>query len=126
MTTETRLMSEAVKLVKNQQKELEKTLKLYVINKEIPLQERWDVFVESELGKAHPWIQHFKSIKIVEDWMYSDFNKYETYQTKDLVERLQENIGNDMGPLDEVTQELVDAFKEEILEKFLKSFQFDW
>lgn len=101
--------------------ELKEEIKIFVKNKQYSLDERWDIFVESELGDDKEWIEHFKSFP---DLCESDYrNKYQTIdliiEADCLLEAAEYHISQ--GVLEQYHK-----FREEILDKFIKTFKFDW
>ena len=90
-------------------------LKLWVVDKSIPLGERWDLFIKSELGIEEPYIIDFDcemGKQYIEELEY----KYSTHNTGDIVKWLDEG---------QYTEIQIIEFQEEVLEKFIKSFKFD-
>lgn len=81
-----------------QKEEAISKLKVYVTDKNIPLDERWDVFIKSELGYEEDCIQSFKSLAPVkyfarnpiEDALYENYEKYMTIDVEYLYEELLE------------------------------------
>lgn len=117
-------MKEKIKEFNKQKDTLYAEVKEYVQNTDLPLDDRWDVFVWSGFGDCSDWVVN--GFKPLDDhfgrevcW-YDDFHidKYQTLEMKDLVEFMEEREGS--------YPELIDALKEEILAKFLFSFVNDW
>lgn len=128
---------------------IRKKLKVYVVDKNVSLKERWDTFIKSDLGDHKPWIQRFDAFKdfkesgrnSLEDDLYDSRQRCEVVTVSSLVECLEENyMDKEFGvtryepktytPLEPkkviFTQEHLNAFKEECLSKFMKAFNFDW
>lgn len=82
-----------------------------------PLEERWGLFVDSEMGEHYPYILHFKSrpALVAIDELE---NKYETITMTNMLYRVEHSS--------KVTELEVTEFKEEALSKFIYSFEFDW
>ena len=119
------LLLERIKELKETQSELKDLVKHYVQNKDFPLDERWEVFAESDLGDHDSYYIRFESIDLMD---ICDRNRYETVNVIDEVDNL---IGNyeyclDKGNELDFTLEEINALKEEVLEKFVKSFDCDW
>jgi len=110
-------MQETVEMYLESQGYVRGLLRDFVKNKSVPLCVRWDLFVRSELGDHVSFVVHWKSID--DDWFTMDgpyyVSRYETIETVYIVGWLEENH-----------PDLVDAFKEEVLEMFLKSYEYDW
>ncbi len=124
----------------------EKTIRQYVVDKSFPLEERWNVFVKSGLGKIAAYIQHFDALNdfkgSVNNAVEEDLHDYQNRGTlidltelPDLLEEY-EYIGKifkvetsyDGNEFKEVvfTQEHLNQLKEEWLTKFIKGYHFDW
>ena len=102
-----------------QKEELTQKVKSFCQNKEYPLNERWNLFIDSNFGEYKYWYAEFEGIN--SNRYYDDFNieKYETVQVKYLLER-----GIEKQILD--SNDKINAFKEDVLKQFIKSFKFDW
>jgi hypothetical protein len=121
-------MQNTVKMYLESQDYVRGLLREFVKDKSIPLCTRWAIFVYSELGDHESYIVHWGNID--DDWLTPDgpyyVSKYETIETEDIVEWLQNDF-MDFKPISpEEHLELVNAFKEEVLEKFIKSYEYDW
>lgn len=106
-------------LFNKQKEELTQKVKSFCQNKEHPLSDRWNLFIGSDLGKYKEFYIEFEGIN--SDRYYDDFyiEKYETVEVKYLLERgIEEQI------LD--SDDKINAFKEDVLKQFIKSFKFDW
>lgn len=107
----------------------------YIVDKNIPLNDRWAVFKEApiEWKKTDSCYVTFKvasklpSREIV--W-YNDFHKdrYQTVDMVDLVDTIKDNIkwSKDKKEWEGWNLELVEELMEEILSKNLDSFIYDW
>lgn len=107
--------------------------KAYIADKTIPLEDRMAVFRAApyEWKDHQSWIVHFDSEKLLEGgeiFWYDDFyvERHETVDVYDfIVARLDDWLTeNDYEPED--IAKIMTAFKEEMLEKNLGSFVFDW
>lgn len=90
----------------------------YITDKSIPLDLRWSLWLDapSELKDQSDWIEDFESASrddLNMDWR----ERRELISTARLVQEMVQ---------DEKPEELIEAFMEEILEKNLESFCFDW
>lgn len=87
----------------------------YITDKSIPLDLRWSLWLDapSELKNRDSCIPDFQSLE--EEFLYDGmFNRYETVETVRILEMFTESAGD------------LEAFKEEILEQNLESFEYDW
>jgi hypothetical protein len=87
----------------------------YVMDKSIPLSERWYEFVRSGLGEDDYYYfdSHFVDVSVY----YNDADKYSVSSVEDLVTRLA-NQGIDETIIDNVKEEMLNAFK--------KSYTYNW
>jgi|SRR6188508_1971822 len=127
------MKSKIVKFLVEKDK-LTEELKEWVKDKSISLDERWEVFIESDLGIHKSFIERFKTLDndlIGTDCAISVY-KYETIFVESIYEAIQEA----QEELEEnpdsvyVSKKLantdLNSFREECLEKFIKSFEFNW
>jgi hypothetical protein len=110
----------------NKQKEVLRTeIKRYVQDKSFPLEERWKLFIESELGTESSWTVHFSVLDGKDVSYYDDFyiEKYQTTTVKDLVDMI-----GDKEPEDNMflTDGELNSLKEDILKQFIWSWKEDW
>ena len=97
----------------------------------IPLDERWEIFKQSELGDIQSWVMTFAALDDMyesgECDYYDAFGK-DRYAYVDMIEVVEEHIEgwDQYEESTPPTQEQIDALKEEILEKFVKGFHNDW
>lgn len=103
-------LQKRLELFNKAKENIKSDLKKFVADKSYPLNERWNLFIESDLGNNDIFIPSFKSFDIDH---YGDFNKYELVSVEKILENLE-------------TEEEENNFKEEILQMFIKSFIFDW
>ncbi len=93
---------------------LTQELKEWVKDKSISLDERWEVFIESDLGThkcSYEDFAHFNS-----DMYCDDTRRGATIYLSDVEDTYFENN----------TLEEINEFKEDVLNSFIKSFEFDW
>lgn len=102
---------------------LKDEVKQFVQDKTKPLEERWEIFCLAEMGERGDWVEDFDSLNKVyggEVSWYDDF----------CVERMQTvyltNVLDTLTSKDNITEEQINEFKEEVLQKFIWSFEFDW
>lgn len=129
--------------------ELEAEVKAFVQDKSKPLDERWQAFLDADVGSEDNWIQHFFKDKPkwkqwcrsdIEDYLYEHRNRGQEVAIADLDEQLAEMAKDEVefeldGPTYETreekrkvkfTKEDYDEWREDILALFMKSFSFDW
>jgi len=98
-------------------------MKLWCVDKSIPLEERWKVFIESDLAPIDRWYHHPDGV----DWdkveLYNDFycDRYQTMEASSFVELCQDKI-NDK----EDFECDLDKVKEYFLSEFISGFIHDW
>lgn len=116
--------------------DLEKELRVFVTDRNYPLDIRWNTFIQSDLGKNDPWIVHFNNEKM-DNYICSSFEA-ERYNTV-VMQDMYENMLDDLREVDDLGNEYyntnrelgfsikdVDEWREEVLEEFIKSFKMDW
>lgn len=109
-------------------KDLKKQYLKYIQDQKLPLNDRWDVFVSApiDLKEEEPWIQKFDIEDKTGEFPWFDWgrNRNETVNVSDFIN----NIGiSDLYGLDrQFTVELLNEFKEEVLQKNIGSFDLDW
>lgn len=98
----------------------------YVTNKDIPLENRWNVFSRGEFGIKLSYIHHFKG-KIDLCDLY-DYDRHTKVYTVDEVNILQEELDwcIEKGSDYKFSQSDINELKEEILDEFLFEFEIDW
>ena len=125
-------MRQTVDEMLHHQAQITANLKLWVVDKDIPLDERWDVFIKSGLGTKDSWITRFDSLG--QDYFMYDgeyhCERYQTIHMDNVWERMTDDtrlylteFSDTLKP--EVAAKL-DPFREEVLEKFIQSFYYDW
>lgn len=118
-------MKNKIKELNLLKKTLTKELKIWVKDKSIPLDERWDVFHDSQLGEELSFYEEFEGVD--SDGYYDNYyiDKYQTVYTKNLFEMASEKRYNKQkAELDTIEKQ--NAFKEDVLNKFVKSFEMNW
>ena len=112
-------MEEKIKKFKELQDSLKGELRLWVVDKSIPLEERWKVFIDSKLGDYKSFIERFNCV-VGEEYIDTLETKYSTEDVEQILEWAEDEDENSYTPEDII------EFKENVLKKFIYSFQFDW
>lgn len=110
-------MRDKIKQLKKDKEKLTLELKEWVKDKSIPLDERWEVFFASDLGKHSSWIEDFVNLDSDDVASHRDMDRSETVDLQDIRAYGISSIESD---------EDYDAFREDVLTKFIKSFEWDW
>lgn len=118
---------------------LTKLVKAYVRDKKNPLEDRWKLFCDSDLGDHQTYIISWDYGKIEKLYDSDYFSKYETIFIEDhLIDILWDLFTDKHGSeecwsnkeelkkLEEQFEIEISPFKEEVLSKFIKSYTFDW
>ena len=69
-------LQKRLELFNKAKENIKSDLKKFVADKSYPLNERWNLFIESDLGDDDTSIPSFKSFDIYQDY-YRDLNRYE-------------------------------------------------
>lgn len=101
------------------QNNLRVELKEYVKDKSISLDERWELFITCGIGNEEPYYEDFKSFNHEEFFSDLELNRNEVITSEWIVNLLSTIYG-------EYLYTTLDDVKEEILDKFLYSFKYDW
>lgn len=97
------------------------------------LDDRWKIFIDSDMGDHIGSIQRFKSIDM--DLYFDNWYKYEVISIDSIIEWFTdyswEDIENENPDKSEdeilnIIDSKLAPFKEEVLRAFIKSFTFDW
>ena len=119
-------MGDRIKAILKATDVLVKDFEEWCKDKTIPLDERWDIFMKSGFGKHHTYYWDFKTF---DQNAFHDGEHVRRYETCDPV-RVIDEFGKGERLEDFIDQDnydkLVIDFKEEVLEKFIKSWNFDW
>lgn len=113
-------MKEEIELFLQNKDELTEKLKIWVKDKSIPLDERWDLFIKSDLGEHSRYVERF-NCKLGDHFVENLENKYETNNVSEILD-----FANYDPEDDSYSEEDIIEFKENVLDKFIKSFEFDW
>jgi len=101
---------------------LTKELQEWVVDKVIPLEERWNLFIKSGLG-GHTWVYVDFDTDIGRDYCDDLEQKYETHKVTDVLSWAEDQEDHEKP---RYTENQIIDFKESVLIKFIKSFDFDW
>lgn len=110
-------MLEKIEQLNKLKQNLTSELRKWVKDKSIPLNERWVVFFKSDLGEHVSSIEDFVNLN-------SD-DVYDTYQPERYITIYLSDI-RDYGIKSLESDEDYDAFREDVLNKFIKSYRWDW
>jgi hypothetical protein len=91
-------------------------------DKSIPLDERWNMFVASGMGRKERWLAHFSSLKNIEDDLYNSYDKRQTVRVKDLMEALRYHEFTSMHE----RLHTIEEFQEEVLQLGISEFSYNW
>lgn len=113
-------MEETVLKKISERKEFNKWFKVYIANKDIPLEERWRVYCLAVDGgifiSKSIWII---TLKTIGEWPENKFQRYESVFLNSIVEGYEDEI--DLHP-----HINLDELKEEILQTGYSHFIYDW
>lgn len=116
-------------------KELKKQYLKYIQNKDLPIDDRWEIFKAAplEFKENEPWIQSFDIEDKIGAFPWFELwgsNRNETINLIEFIDGIEfddETGLSDLFGIDEqFSVELLNEFKEEILQKNLVSFDLDW
>ena len=93
---------------------MKKELIKFCKDKSIPLQERWELFIKSDLGDISQWASDCKVIRDIVDEDDLTYEKYSTHLYKDIID---EWAADDKRKIE---------VQEYALKKFEKGFTYDW
>jgi len=102
--------------------ELQNDLKVYVQDKSLPLSDRWEIFClagNEDLVPTSGWIEYYNSVDI--EQYLADRQRYSTVYLEYAIEFFEERDDDKR-----MEDEEINTFKEEILNKFIWSFELDW
>lgn len=116
-------MKDKLELLKQKVKELEQykrvladELRLFVVDRSIPLQERWEIFKHSDLGEHSTYTADFVNFES-DDWC----DAFDRHVTIDLLSVQQNNWYYVFE-----NEDAYNEFREDVLRCFMKSFENDW
>lgn len=133
-------MNKMIKLVNDFLEGLESlkvSIKEYCQDTEIPLDDRWAVFekIGHIVGEHYTWVARFKSLPnefIMYDGDYYCAERYQTIYVTNLLDNIEDGKSCKEGDYksDKIIPRYavidVNAFKEEVLSRFIWSFNYDW
>jgi len=95
--------------------------KEWVKDKSIPLDERWKLFIDSKLGDRKGYYQSFKNFNSNDYYDKFYWDRHMTIEVDDMYERGCEDNFEYFG-----SPEKANEFREDVLNKFIYSFNNDW
>lgn len=95
-------------------------------DKTIPLDERWNTFIKSDLGYHDSNYWHFETFDSDEYHDGEYVRKFQTCTPNDVIEEFSKNNRCSKFINESDYEMLVIKFKEEVLNNFIKSWVFDW
>ena len=110
-------MKEKIEQLDKLKQQLTSELREWVKDKSIPLDERWDVFFASGLGVHSGSLENFVNLTDDDLANVRDFNRYEIVDL---------DYVREYGSITLESDEAYDEFREDVLSKFIKSFEWDW
>ena len=113
-------IKEKLKALKDTQAEIKEELKIWVKDRSISLDERWSVFLNSEMGESDPYYKSFESFAVPDDFRYIP-ERYRNITVESIYEELLEKEEEE-----QLDSSRSDAFREEVLEMFLDRFVWNW
>ena len=108
-------------------KKCSEVVQAYVVDRNQPLDERWKIFVKSPayLFKRKTFVMHLETFEKLGFRIGYDEDIYvERYESVDLGDRMHTFLLERKD--DRLTPEAIASIKEEILEKGIRIFQYDW
>jgi hypothetical protein len=116
-------MRDKIKNILKDVEDLKLEFKKWCKDKTIPLNERWDVFIESKLGTIDSFYRNPPGINWNKKTLYDDFytEKRETLAANDMLDM----INQEFDTFDWDEQKEIE-FKESFLQDFCKGFINDW
>lgn len=115
-------MEDKINEFRRLESEIKEEVKTFVQDKNKPLEERWRIFCLADMGEMEIWYEDFKALKkiIGREVSYCDDFGIERHETFEVAAFFERSI------VQNATEELQNELKEEILDKFIYSFEFDW
>ncbi len=110
-------MKEKIEQLGKLKVEITSELKEWVKDKSIPLDERWDTFFKSGLGRHISSIETFVNLTGNDICSVFQPSRHETIHLGDIAE---------YGISSIESEEAYNEFREDVLNKFVKSFEWDW
>jgi len=114
-----------IKKLNEQKEELKSKLRLYVKDKTISLDNRWNCFIESKLGINSPYIERF-DCKVGKEYLNTREQRYETHDVQDIMDWLEDLELDEELSTYNINKEDIIEFQEKVLDKFIFSYKFDW
>ena len=121
-------MKNKIDALNKQISKVKKEFEAYIKDTSIPLEERWNLFVEApdSLSEMTDWVQHFKIENFNEREMYENLSRNESVLAVDFVQQAIDGFTYENVLSSVQIEEVLNALKEHFLSKNLKCFQYDW
>lgn len=103
---------EFVEEIKDLKTKLEERVKSYV-QSSAPLEKRWEVFMEAEVGSKDPMFYEIPGFDIIDFYDDLNWDRYKIFTAKKLIDKL-ESIGD------------TTKIKEHLLKNFIFYLEYDW
>lgn len=126
---------EVLRNVDEQKEVLVNDVQNIIKNIAIPLDQRWNLFVSAQAYMPYSgWVMHFDCLEVDNDFnWYDDFN-IERHETVELIDIVEEILDDKKWYTDHPSDDHgakwltfnLDVFKEEILQRGMRGFIFDW
>lgn len=116
-------------------KEFNVQLSFYLKDKNYPLEERWDNYnlacdnnIICEYDNYGPSLKTLDALGIDSVYDYFNCERYESVDCISIIKTLEDNFKYPVGLWEEInlTQDIINEVKEEILERYERGFVYDW
>lgn len=118
----TQVLLEELKVLKNKSHELNKQLLTFVQNKDNPLNDRWEVYLNLDLATSPSWTGGSVIENPYED-LYME--KTSTHHASDIVDIAYEESKSKDSHVS-YTEEDINNLKEELMQSGYSNFTYDW
>jgi hypothetical protein len=108
-----------LKKFKRERKSIEADLRHLVIDKDIPLKERWEIFIEAEMGDTVT-DHNFPYVTMADMYNTMGIYRLDFYDVDEILE-----LAIDCEVIFKDEQRIIDEFKEYCLENFITSIEFE-
>ena len=108
-----------LKKFKRERKSIEADLRHLVIDKDVSLDERWDIFIDAEMGDTVT-DHNFPHITVADMYNKMGIFKFDFFDVDEILE-----IAISCEVIFENEQHIINEFKEYCLENFILSIEFD-
>lgn len=116
------------------QETLREELRSWVLDEDVPLEERWEVFISSDLGDHSYWIENFHPL-LEKYYLNRECNRHETIEIYSVDENYQEDLWDKYSRIEDdsdkinlliIQDETLQEFRRAAMKAFIKSFVLDW